>query len=525
MKINIGDTWKDVASTKIKLDTNLLDYSNWISGTTGDVGYWNDYVGWTGTINRRELGTDPFGNEIILWKTSGDTISGGFVINGNSEQAVPIPFDNTKKYRFSVWLKRTDSVATSGTIYLGARTYVNNGTAKQSKLISTGAASYYFTSISYANISTYFPTGEWRLVVGNLLPFGTPTGQTYTYGPFWTDGDVGSGVYDIDGNYILSPGGGYNDLIPATVDENYLGWILYAPYQSTGMTFDICYPRIDCVDGTEPSLISLTNNEGPWRLTKQVIDSNFYPFDLMVKNNYAQWIAGTSGSTTNFTYFGILTGNTRVIENDFLDNPAVLWKTESTSETASGGFTTTYNVVDPTKCYRLSLWIKRTAGNSGITAAWSFYYGYSINGGESGISNSGSTRIFDNLYGTNFYFVRNNLDYYEPLNEWRLMVGYVQPFGTATGNTSTDYAGVIYDLTGGTVFNSGPYYTYCFAFTTRTRLAMRIYAPYNDTSSYLLAYPRIDIVDGTEPSIAQLIANNTDEIIKINVGDNWKTIT
>ena len=80
---------------------NLLNYSTWVPGTTGgQTGFTADG---TASENRIIWDVDPFGKIIPIWQAEGTDVTsnddGGFVTPS-------INIDNTKLYRFSVWVKR-----------------------------------------------------------------------------------------------------------------------------------------------------------------------------------------------------------------------------------------------------------------------------------------------------------------------------------------------------------------------------------------------------------------------------------
>ena len=99
-------------------DTNTItrwstfkNMSTWSAGSGGATGYSQN--GNTGE-NERVEGTDPWGNPALVWESraSGDgNADGGWNADGFS-------IDNTKLYRFSIWVKRTSSTG-GGTFYLG----------------------------------------------------------------------------------------------------------------------------------------------------------------------------------------------------------------------------------------------------------------------------------------------------------------------------------------------------------------------------------------------------------------------
>ena len=108
-----------MAVTLTQFNRNLIDPSGWTTGN-GGVGIYSAN-GDTGEQNRY-YGTDPWGNSRIVWQTvpSGNgNADGGWNTNG-------VSIDNTKLYRFSVWVRRT-STTSGGTFYFGLQS--NNGNA------------------------------------------------------------------------------------------------------------------------------------------------------------------------------------------------------------------------------------------------------------------------------------------------------------------------------------------------------------------------------------------------------------
>lgn len=131
---------------------NLLDASTWTVGF-GSVSGFSAY-GIT-EKNQRELGLNHVGNEVVLWKSLPDDT--GFQDGGFYSSYVNI--DPTKTYRFSVWIKKTNS--NTGTTYFGCNSYVN-GQHQTLKLDGT------------TNVNPYFWYGDlpelnkWYLLVGYI---------------------------------------------------------------------------------------------------------------------------------------------------------------------------------------------------------------------------------------------------------------------------------------------------------------------------------------------------------------------
>ncbi len=137
---------------------NLLekDYKNWSVGTGSTVGFSQN--GGT-SENSREYGTGPFGNNVLLWKAkpdSGNNADGGW--NGSYHK-----IDHTKDYRFSVWIKKTNS--NYGYTYLGCNSYNNilrlNGSIENNPYFFVGdlpALNKWYLLVGYVHKSSYTGT-------------------------------------------------------------------------------------------------------------------------------------------------------------------------------------------------------------------------------------------------------------------------------------------------------------------------------------------------------------------------------
>ena len=95
--------------------TNLLDSSTWTIGTGSAPGFNRSGVD---AENTREMGIGPHGTSVLLWKTipeaTGNSGAGGWTTDRLS-------IDHTKTYRFTVWIKKTNSL--DGETYFGPRAY------------------------------------------------------------------------------------------------------------------------------------------------------------------------------------------------------------------------------------------------------------------------------------------------------------------------------------------------------------------------------------------------------------------
>ena len=146
---------------------NLVSSQSWTVGS-GSIGIFSQNG--TSTQNIRELGIGPNGTQTILWKAVADAANnsdGGWDTN-------LFPIDNTKMFRFSVWIKKTNS--NEGYSYLGC--------SSNSILDLSGAL----------NTNPYFWVGDlplldrWYLVVGYI--HGSGDASLVNYGGIY-DGVTG----------------------------------------------------------------------------------------------------------------------------------------------------------------------------------------------------------------------------------------------------------------------------------------------------------------------------------------------
>lgn len=96
---------------------NLLNTTPWTVGSGSAPGFvkiGND------AENIRELGLDHIGNSTILWKAVPDNASNA---DGGWDSDY-IEINHNKSYRFSVWIKKTNS--NDGTTYFGCQSYFNS---------------------------------------------------------------------------------------------------------------------------------------------------------------------------------------------------------------------------------------------------------------------------------------------------------------------------------------------------------------------------------------------------------------
>lgn len=216
--------------------------------------------------------------------------------------------------------------------------------------------------------------------------------------------------------------------------------------------------------------------------------------------NMDAWTAG-SGGTTGYNQNGDTVENQRVVDTDPWGNANVVWETRASGNgNADGGWENGYYSIDRSKMYRFSVWMRRTSSSSGGT----FYFGAYGNGPTWGLAHTSDGTVNGNTYwecsGTSRY----------TQNQWYLVVGHIYPYGTpytgrhpdtgfytrASGNTK------VMDING---CNIGSGDLKWLADTTTT--LHRTYHFYcSDSTTRLQFYsPRVDLCDGTEPRIEDLL--------------------
>jgi hypothetical protein len=219
-------------------DPNILKPKLWSIGTGNMPGFGSDNG--SPSENHRIIGTDPYGNDAVIWEARPDSSSGadgGWNTNTFS-------IDNTKLYRFSTWVKRT--VYNDGRFYFGTRGYGStNGVLRRDNGTNTSNP-YYYISSDPPTIGQ-LPQNEWVLVVGHNWPAGSGTGAEHPNSGRYT---TSVGKYgNITRDYV------WRSETTSSAHRSYL----YYSSQTTPRQQWV-YPRVDIVDGNEPSIDDLLYN-------------------------------------------------------------------------------------------------------------------------------------------------------------------------------------------------------------------------------------------------------------------------
>jgi hypothetical protein len=285
---------------------NIMNYSVWTTGSAsitansslyGISGYTgNTYTG-SDSENLRELQTDPFGfTQAVIWNArtlDGVTHSIQGVDSSDGDGGWNSSFwtlDNSKMYRFSMWGKRYPDTTyieglpvhvtnRSGSLYHGFLNYTSTGVTYSTTI---GLSTYYGTN---ATANPYFHIASspeelggsdvWTLIVGHVWPYDTATGSlvpgsnisnqmlplSYHHpdSGFWTRGSSRSPGSKIGNNSVNA------DWIwnPEATSFRHRAYLYYGA--TGGCTASFVYPRVDIVDGFEPSIDELLTGVEPVR--------------------------------------------------------------------------------------------------------------------------------------------------------------------------------------------------------------------------------------------------------------------
>ena len=219
--------------------------------------------------------------------------------------------------------------------------------------------------------------------------------------------------------------------------------------------------------------------------------------------DYSTWVAGNT-SATGFSRNGSTAENMILSSTGPFGETALVWETRpSGNGNADGGWNGSYTTIDTAYAYRISIWMQRTSVTSGGT----FYLG--SNGGGSCLlqSNNGSAQCnpYFECYGTGGF----------DQNLWYLVIGHVLPVNSANNTRHPDSG--VYTRASGQVrehhgCNVGPDMRFASGTTSIRHRAYHYYCS-DSTTRLQFAYPRIDKIDGTEPTVISLLDGGSQKII------------
>lgn len=224
---NIGNLHSNILENSYV--SGLLRWDLWKEGQTGNSSGFSQNG--STVENSRVKGLDPWGKEIVLWQAIPDDVSGP---DGGWNTSY-YPIDPSYLYRFSVWVKLYKSHGSSHFgLNAGGVTVMN-----RSNLAST--TNPYFNS-TQAGISD----GGWYLLIGHVFPHDAGAGASHPESGYYALG--GAHIRTSSTDFIFSPG---------STTARHRAYLYYCTDITQRQWW--CYPRIDKIDGNEPSINQLLN--------------------------------------------------------------------------------------------------------------------------------------------------------------------------------------------------------------------------------------------------------------------------
>jgi len=169
----------------------------------------------------------------VVWDVSNQDVAGDADGGWNGSN---FNIDNSKLYRFSVFVRR--KTIGNGNFYLGTRGSPDTVLTRSAGVADTNP---YFTFGSW-----WGNANDWYLVVGHVWPAGSGTGAA----------KADSGIYTMAGAKVVSN----KDWVwqPTTISSSHRSYLYYSDNITTNQQW--YQPRVDIIDGTEPSISELLNN-------------------------------------------------------------------------------------------------------------------------------------------------------------------------------------------------------------------------------------------------------------------------
>jgi hypothetical protein len=239
--------------------------------------------------------------------------------------------------------------------------------------------------------------------------------------------------------------------------------------------------------------------------------SNVKSIPSAVQSNildYSTWIPGNS-SATGFSRNGTSAENILELGTGPFGEPAILWAARNNDTTSNddGGWNGSTFSIDNKSMYRFSVWVNRA-----VTGNGSFYLGLNGYGSVAGVlTRSGGAN------STNPYFWVTGLN---SASGWQLVVGHVWPVGSGTGAQHIDSG--VYKIGSGKVGGISQDYVWRTE-TTSARHRSYLYYSTDPATVQLWAYPRVDKLDGNQPTINQLLGGFGVEVV--NLANRSQTTT
>jgi hypothetical protein len=223
-----------ISSSSESQNQNLLDLTDWSVGT-GSITDFSTYG--SASSNNRELGHNHIGENVVLWKATPNTSS---VEEGGIYSAYKT-IDNTKTYRLSVWIKKTNS--TDGITYFGCL----SGAANNVNVLNLNGTENPYPYFWYGDLPML---DRWYLLVGYVHPVGY-------------SGSMLGAIYDgVTGEVVVASTLGRDFKFKSTATDLMLRSFLYNDPNLEDRQY-LYEPRIEEINGGESTinqLLSLNPN-------------------------------------------------------------------------------------------------------------------------------------------------------------------------------------------------------------------------------------------------------------------------
>jgi len=165
---------------------NMYDTSTW---TVGSGSLFDFFAFGPNESNIRVMGENHVGEDVVLWQC----IPNNLMHHDGGYHARFRPIDNTKTYRVSIWMKKTNS--NDGAAYFGVNTWNSSNTTEPLiRLNGTSDTNPFFWSGDLPKLD------HWYLLIGYVHPYnynGLDIGKIY-------DGETGEFVMDTRYDYKFS---------------------------------------------------------------------------------------------------------------------------------------------------------------------------------------------------------------------------------------------------------------------------------------------------------------------------------
>lgn len=212
------------------------------------------------------------------------------------------------------------------------------------------------------------------------------------------------------------------------------------------------------------------------------------------------WVSGTTGTQSGFGRNGA-TAENYLITGTGPFGTTTLWEARPESDNGSdGGWNGSQFPVDPQYKYRFSVWVNRTVQGNGH-----FYLG--TRGYQNG-TNIGCNLRSSGSGSTNPYFEVNASGWNQwsenGINVWYLVIGHLWPEYSGTG--AADPESGVFKLDGTKLTGTDLQDWTMKPGTTHVIHRSYLYYSTNTTTRQQWAYPRVDRIDGSQPTIDELLA-------------------